>query len=1252
MNATMKRIEEILTSPYSTDNYVELVKEIFTNVRIVAPDRPHEERSNFSYHIACSAHVGTYKTPDGKLLLIFAVKLQKQSGLERARSMQRNFAKKLIENGNADAALVAFYTEHDLKWRLSFVRLDYEMKIENGKLKAAENLTPAKRYSFLVGDKEPCHTALSHFHSFIVDSNSNPTLDELEEAFSVERVTQEFFDLYCEKYQQLRDWLVGNEDFVAESERCNFTVEQFAKKLLGQIVFLYFLQKKGWLGVGVWPSVLTEKEYKNLFFTSGAQGRIIKEYLPILYVRSGENYIQTNRFRTALDQVPDDAEELIANRMPHSRNWGSGSQTFLRTLFDYAKKNGGHFYEKYLEPLFYDTLNKNRGITGYTPILHCRIPFLSGGLFEPIDGFDWKSTNFDIPDDIFSNKRSADDRQADGILDIFDRYNFTMSEDEPLEREVAIDPEMLGKVFENLLEVKDRKSKGAFYTPREIVHYMCKESLINYLVGQTGISESAIRDFILYGDFMKDEDTVKSKRQGQGDMFISEEIFKVNDAGNIVVNRLNDIDQALMSVRVVDLAVGSGAFPLGLLNEIVRARETLTEYMAVVERAKAVSERQESFMVRELRSLRTPYDLKKYTIKNSIFAADIEPSAVDIAQLRLWLSLVIDDEINPNAQSELDGHVNPMPLPNLECNILCGNSLVDEFEGTQLVLQSSLIGTEYGVEYSWYQQVYETMLPQLIKAQDELFYCDDTVKKQEIISKINAIRHKMLSSQLEFLSPEKKEAFYVSDKMSSKPFVLWQIEFARVFHEKGGFDIVIGNPPYIGESGHKEIFREVAATNFGKRFYQGKMDFFYFFFHKGLDVLNSTGELALITTNYYPTATGAKNLRTDMKNRAYIRNLIDFDEVRVFESAQGQHNMITIMTKNKTNSVQCKVRKCDGSYIATSVQLKELLYETDDCVEVEQDNLFDGNENYIRLTGVVSSEINSLGSVLDKMAAQEKRLLELADVNQGVVSGCDYVSNRNISDITDSSVALKDGIFVLDMQNERDREVYEELPDKEKRLCRPFFKNSEIQKYHCNFNNSKFLIYLSKATESIDDYPSVKKHLQRFMPVLMRRREAQNGAIKWFQLQWARSEKIFTGSKIVVPYRTKTNAFAYNDKEWFCRSDVYVITPKKPNIDLFCMLGILNSSLNYLWLYYRGKRKGEVLELFQVPLSEIPIPQLTNDEIKEISDLAQCITSLKNKDTTVNTDELETRIDTILYGAYQLSDAEIAKVEAFVGERK
>lgn len=156
-----------------------------------------------------------------------------------------------------------------------------------------------------------------------------------------------------------------------------------------------------------------------------------------------------------------------------------------------------------------------------------------------------------------------------------------MSEDEPMEREVAIDPEMLGKVFENLLEINDRKSKGAFYTPREIVHHMCQESLINYLTNTLSIHEEAIRDFILYGDFMKDEDTVKEKRQGNGGMYISEELYKINPDGTIAVNRLIDMDNALKNVRVADPAVGSGAFPLGMLNEIVRARQNISAYLAI-----------------------------------------------------------------------------------------------------------------------------------------------------------------------------------------------------------------------------------------------------------------------------------------------------------------------------------------------------------------------------------------------------------------------------------------------------------------------------------------------------------------------------------------------------------------------------------------------------------------------------------------------------------------------------------------------
>ncbi|HCS74449.1 MAG TPA: hypothetical protein DIW17_11325, partial [Clostridiales bacterium] len=952
---------------------------------------------------------------------------------------------------------------------------------------------------------------------------------------------------------------------------------------------------------------------------------------------------------SALNALNDADEEVLAACVK-GEPWGSGPHDFMRKLYDRAEQRKANFYNDNLEPLFYSALNINRGEQGYFPTLHCRIPFLSGGLFEPIAGYEWEHNYFNLPNELFSNRINNNPGTGDGILDIFDRYNFTMSEDEPMEREVAVDPEMLGKVFENLLDINDRKSKGAFYTPREIVHYMCQESLINYLETIMELPADDIREFILYGDFMKDEDTVKSKREGNGGMYISESLFKIEDNGTVSVNRLYDMDNALADARVADPAVGSGAFLLGMLNEIVRARLNITEYLIVEKKAQAVSKKQEYFISRQMHNERSAYRLKYQTIKNSLFAADIEPSAVDIAQLRLWLSLVIDDEINPDASTPLDGHRNPLPLPNLECNILCGNSLIDEIDGIELINQSNLIATSNSNEQINYRaSFFDSTLKSLIDAQDELFRCDDPIKKVECKEMVSALRDVIIMQQLTGSSSETLNKYEDSKKQASKPYVLWQLEFAKVFRDKGGFDIVIGNPPYVGESGHKEMFRAVASTKFGEKSYQGKMDYFYFFFHKGLDILNSIGDLAFITTNYYPTASGAKRLRKEFAERTYIRQLINFNEVRVFESALGQHNMITIVTKNKAKEILCRSAICTESLTANSSKLILILSGKDKSVRtlnITQENLFDGDEYYIRQQGVTSSKPDSIGSILDKMAAQKNRLGDLADVNQGVVSGCDYVSNRNISNITDNDVALKDGIFVLDLKYPRDKAVYDSFDEKEKKLIKPFYKNSEISRYHCNLDNTKVLLYISKKTKSIDEYPNILNHLRKFWPVLQRRREAQNGAIRPFQLQWARTEDIFLGEKIVVPYRTKENAFAYNNEEWFCRSDVYVITSKeKEEVDLFYLLGVLNSKLSYIWLYNRGKRKGEVLELFQVPLSEIPVISLSTHDKKRISSLASDITNIKLKQEDADTSILEKEIDQILYKAHKLTEAEVSIIK-------
>ncbi|GAI39138.1 unnamed protein product, partial [marine sediment metagenome] len=225
----------------------------------------------------------------------------------------------------------------------------------------------------------------------------------------------------------------------------NINTVDFSKKLLGQIVFLYFLQKKGWFGVA------------------------------------------------------------------RDADWGTGPKNFLRELFDGKHGKYKNFYNDILEPLFYEALRNDRSYDDdYYRLFNCKIPFLNGGLFDPINNYDWVHTDINLPDDLFSNEIITKERdKGTGILDIFDRYNFTVKEDEPLEKEVAVDPEMLGKVFENLLEVKDRKSKGTYYTPREVVHYMCQQSLINYLATEMEekVSKDDIEKLIKYGEQFGENNT-------------------------------------------------------------------------------------------------------------------------------------------------------------------------------------------------------------------------------------------------------------------------------------------------------------------------------------------------------------------------------------------------------------------------------------------------------------------------------------------------------------------------------------------------------------------------------------------------------------------------------------------------------------------------------------------------------------------------------------------------------------------------
>ena len=1192
MDTIITKVEQILTSEYNTNQFVELIQEIFSSVEFVAPDKFRKEYSNFSSHIEGSTHIGNYCDSEGNTIVICSVKLHNHSYVENSRSVQRNYAKKLIENAGSDAAFIAFYTEGDSKWRISFVRLDYEIKFENGKLKTAENITPAKRYSYLVGTDEPCHTAIDRFRLFIEDKYAKPSLDEIEEAFSVEAVTNEFFKLYCEKFHQVREHLEANEDFVIEAQQHNFTSSQFTKKLLGQIVFLYFLQKKGWLGVNALPKTMTEKEYKNAFYAKGVKSR---ELIPRVYKKNSTDNLYY-LMASGLNSLSDDEETIVA-KCVKGRPWGTGPHNFMRKLFETAEKKNANFFDDYLEPLFYSALNVNRGEQGYDPILHCRIPFLSGGLFEPIDGYEWEHNDFALPNTLFSNRMNDNTRTGDGILDIFDRYNFTMSEDEPLEREVAIDPEMLGKVFENLLDIDDRKSKGAFYTPREIVHHMCQECLITYLTNELHVSESAIREFILFGDFMKGEDTVKEKRLGNESLYISEELFKLNGEGKVIIDKLHEMDVALKNVRVADLAVGSGAFPLGMLNEIVRARQNISSYFAIT---------MKPIDIHMMYTLdRSPYALKYETIKNCIYASDIEPSAVDIAQLRLWLSLVIDDEINPNADPEnpFAGHRNPTPLPNLECNILCGNSLIDEFNGVSLINQSLDIDTtKDNQQINLWNDRFESILPKLIDAQDRLFSCDNTSNKQVILQEISSLRDLIIYSQIDGIFDKVHLQEYQESKhMASKPYILWQLDFARVFKEKGGFDIVIGNPPYIKERDNKEVFEPVNSTTFGQMYHQGKMDYWFYFLHKAIDLINPKGNISFITPRYWLNSAGASNLIKRIKNELSFVNVVDIGKLKVFDNVVGYH-MIAQYSKEPREIFTCK--KLENSLNDISKQV--------DTSNIKITKL----KNSQVITDNYEIRLENNAKYLDC-----KKLGDIAEISQGVVEASDRISKRMYSKNPREDMCIGKGIFVLTYDEMRALN----LTDYEMQLLKPYVRGENVKRYRILPSN-EVLIYSDKEIRSIiessDKALNIKAHLD-YMSEYITSSNAPYG------LHRPRNRRFFENEKILLPSMFAENDFAIDySKELYAGMSFNCIIMKDKSFSIEYILAILNSSIAKEWFYSEGKKRGAGVDIGVEKLRSFPIKDCDIEQQHIITNMVKMLHNDYEKSLDIELDDIISKLYT------------------------
>ncbi|HHY90063.1 MAG TPA: N-6 DNA methylase [Clostridiales bacterium] len=462
------------------------------------------------------------------------------------------------------------------------------------------------------------------------------------------------------------------------------------------------------------------------------------------------------------------------------------------------------------------------------------------------------------------------------------------------------------------------------------------------------------------------------------------------------------------------------------------------------------------------------------------------------------------------------------------------------------------------------------------------------------------------------------------------------------------FDIVIGNPPYIGEKGNKALFDRMKETEFGKKYYEGKMDYFYFFIYRALEILKPKGILSYITTNYFVTADGAVKLRNYLKNNASFIEIINFNDYEVFKNAKGQHNLIFSLKKGydpKQPIFVKQIRKesSNGNRIESVLSSsKQESLSMSQYILSGQEQLY-GFKNHILI-----QENDRYAPILEKIFKNKDHVLgELCTVNQGIVSGADKVTRRmmetkiSLETIQREKIKEDEGIFVLE------KEEAEKLGLLNADYLKPMYKNSDIQRYRTRENPLKYILYIEDDTFSDFNMLDrrVQNHLKRYREVLEKRRETLQGKRKWYALQWPRKQEMFEGPKIVVPHRAKKNIFAFTAAPWYASADVYFICERSPFVDPRFLLAQLNSKIMYFWLYNRGKRKGEFLELYASPLKELPILFSVDKPIwDEIVSLSEKMIS-KGEIAA-----LQKKIDFIFYRLYQLTEEEIEVVEKLYAE--
>ena len=913
-----------------------------------------------------------------------------------------------------------------------------------------------------------------------------------------------------------------------------------------------------------------------------------------------------------------------------------------------------------LSELFFEVLAKEKSTRKKSEFAY--LPYLNSSLFEKQsieNTLEISSLSNDLKLFYYKNTVLKDDKckakkgqvgLLEYLFEFLDSFDFGSDDEqsEILSQKELISSSVLGNVFEKLNGYKE----GSFYTPSFITSYMCKESITKVVLDKFN------------AQFDLDAKDISELRKS-----LRKEDKKVQK-------------ELLNSIKICDPAVGSGHFLVSALNVMLSIYDELNLfdeefYLEVQNDEILITNHKGEFI--EYKRPSTPKDkahliqqelfhTKKDIIENNLFGVDINPNSCEITKLRLWIELLkhsfyqsFDDENYHDLKT----------LPNIDINIKCGNSLVSYFET--------------GKSLSHYPNIKERMskYKRIVKDYKEGFYTDKNLIAKEIKNLQESFKNFCLKDKFnkeikqltnganeyskkygDFLADEhhdekfksffsknmfefsfdekvaikefanlKKEYDNIFNLESNHPFE-WRFEFPEILDDDGnfkGFDLIIGNPPYIKEAENKELF-----TNTKKlRTYQGKMDIWYHFVGRGFDILKNNGYLAFIATNNWVTNSGAKKLRNIVLEESQILSLVDFSSFMVFDSASIQ---TMIMSFQKTKPPK------NYEFHFAKITTQTPIYE--DALSLLKNEKTQNNEILkINLTPkkFIDKTLNFTKSdyeeLFNKIQKYGKFYLEEREVAQGIVYPQENINKKSL-EILGSNFYLGQGIQKL--TNEEVENL--NLLKNEKILLKPIFESDNIQKYFVKRYNYFWVIYTNssfKNPNSMDDYPNLKKHLDKFQNVIT----SDN---KPYGLHRARDEKFFTGSPRIVALRKCVGEpkFSYVDFDCYVSATFYVIKTQRINVKY--LTAILNSKLIAFWLKHKGKMQGNNYQIDKEPLLNIPIVTINSKNQKiadELINLVDEILKAKEQDKNANTQELENKINSLVYKLYNLTEDEIKIIE-------